>query len=59
MGTRNLTNRNDMIKDIYKQVEKNIDNLADGGVGFSIPVTHEEIEEYKITREKDFMPPCD
>ena len=47
------------IKDIYKQVEKNIDNLADGGVGFSIPVTHEQIENYKYTRECDFMPPSE
>ena len=45
------------MKDIYEQVEKNIDNLVDGGVGFSIPVTHEKIEEYKITLECDFMPP--
>ena len=43
--------------DIYKQVEKNIDNLVDGGVGFSIPVTREQIEDYKITRECEFMPP--
>jgi len=47
------------MKDIYKQVEKNIDNLVDGGVHFSIPVTHEQIEEYKITREGDAMPPSE
>jgi 2-polyprenyl-3-methyl-5-hydroxy-6-metoxy-1,4-benzoquinol methylase len=42
-----------MIKDIYKQVEKNIDNLVDNGVDFSIPVTHEEIEDYKANRNAD------
>jgi len=49
------------MKDIYKQVEKNIDNLVDKNVGFSIPVTHEEIEEFKVTHkispERLFMPP--
>ena len=45
------------MKDIYKQVEKNINNLVDGGVDFSIPVTHEQIENYRVTRECDFMPP--
>ena len=45
--------------DIYKQVEKNINELAENGVSFSIPVTHEEIEAYINTREKDFMPPSE
>jgi len=45
------------VEDIYKQVEKNIDSLVDSGVGFSIPVTHEQIEEFKITRKNDIMPP--
>jgi len=47
--------------DIYKQVEKNINNLVDDGVGFSIPVTHEEIEAFKINHsiasKRLFMPP--
>ena len=47
------------MKDIYKQVEKNIDNLVNNGVGFSIPVTREQIEEYKITRKNDIMPPSE
>ena len=43
--------------DVYKQVEKNINNLVDAHVEWSIPVTHEQIEEYKLTKECDFMPP--
>lgn len=49
------------MKNIYEQVEKNIDELVNGGVGFSIPVTHEEIEEFKRTHKissgRMFMPP--
>ena len=45
------------VKDVYEQVEKNIDSLVDGGVGFSIPVTHDQIENYKAIRKCDFMPP--
>jgi len=45
------------MNDIYKQVEKNIDNLVSEGVSFSLPVTHEQIENYKVTRDCDFMPP--
>lgn len=52
-----------MIKDIFEQVEKNINALVNGGVGFSIPVTHEEIEyfkaEKKILDNRMFMPPCE
>jgi len=52
-----------MINNIYRQVEKNINNLVDNNVGFSIPVTHDEIEEFKITRkissERIFMPPVE
>ena len=51
------------INDIYKQVEKNINNLVNNNVEFSIPVTHEEIEEFKITRKispkRMFMPPIE
>jgi len=52
-----------MINDIYKQVEKNIDNLVDDGACFSIPVIREEIEEFKATRmlssKRLFLPPTE
>ena len=55
-----MTN-NKLGKDIYEQVEKNINDLVDSGVGFSIPVTHEEMEEFKATKKistnRIFMPP--
>jgi 2-polyprenyl-3-methyl-5-hydroxy-6-metoxy-1,4-benzoquinol methylase len=31
--------------DVFRQVEKNIDKLAEANVGWSIPVSHEEIEK--------------
>lgn len=43
--------------DLYRQVEKNIDALVEGGVDFSVPVTHEQIEAYKATGKCGFMPP--
>lgn len=45
--------------DIYKQVEKNINDLVDKSVDFSVPVTSKEIEDFKrgILPARFFMPP--
>ena len=50
-----------MQNDIFKQVEKNINELVDKGVGFSVPVTCDEIHEFKATKalasNRFFSPP--
>lgn len=49
------------MKDIYRQVEQNINDLVDKNVSFSIPVTHQEIDDFinKIIPTRFFMPPLE
>ena len=50
-----------MKRDIYRQVEQNINRLAEQNVWFSVPVTHDEIDAFKASKkiapERMFMPP--
>ena len=50
-----------MLDNVFMQVEKNIDELVVNGVEFSIPATHDEIVEFRATRQlsskRIFLPP--